>query len=414
MSSAISTGYSSREVSSIEELSPESARAAESVTSELIPPAPTPRAALVPRSTRVFAFIALASLTFCVLSLAYGTYLAVTDAWVAPLRLSPDSREVIAVRTQAAKEREERARFQSELESSTAEGTAIDLSLERLRTLAANYSDLIRYSQSNRSGQVAALRRQAGLLAEQQALMTEAMARDQAELERAQRNLESGVITAVDLDAIRANLLKTRVTRSEKVLEGARVRDSLAEASRESLALSAATDSPASAGARGPSFASPDVVRFDEVRIQLELQIARLEAEKRAADSRRRAAEANIGSIDGLRAELESTPVFLAAEREVDLAFVPYAHLKAVHEGDPVVSCAWFLFGCTEVGHVARIFPGEVLNDDPWGSVERGKHLKLEMSDRSAISERTLRVRRRAVAWPSVQSALLSIFPARR
>jgi hypothetical protein len=413
MSSATPAGYGAREVSAIEELSNATSRTPED-TNELLPSRPAePRATLPPQSTRLFAFVALAALTFCVLSLAHGTYLAVTDAWVAPLRLSPESREVIAVRTQAAREQEERARFQSELESATAEAQAIELGIERLRTLDANYSGLIRWSQSNRSDQVAALRRQAGLLAQQQMLMTEAIARDQAALDRGQRNLDSGMITAVDFDQIRTNLLKTQVTRSEKVLEEARVRDSLAEASREALALTAATDSPASAGARGPSVASPDVVRFDEVRIQLELQIARLEAEKRSAESRKRAAQASIGSMDELRADLESTPVFLAAEREVDLAFVPYAHLKVVHEGDPVVRCAWFLFGCAEVGRVARIFPGEVVNDDPWGSVERGKHVQLEMSDRAAVSERTLRVRRRAVVWPSVQRALVSSLSAR-
>jgi hypothetical protein len=32
--------------------------------------------------------------------------------------------------------------------------------------------------------------------------------------------------------------------------------------------------------------------------------------------------------------------------------------------------------------------------DDPWGSVARGRYAELQMFDRTAVAERTLRVRR--------------------
>jgi hypothetical protein len=35
-----------------------------------------------------------------------------------------------------------------------------------------------------------------------------------------------------------------------------------------------------------------------------------------------------------------------------------------------------------------------VVTDDPWGSAARGQYVELEMSDRMAMAERTLRVRR--------------------
>ena len=79
------------------------------------------------------------------------------------------------------------------------------------------------------------------------------------------------------------------------------------------------------------------MVRLDEVRIGVELQIARLEADRRAAESRERAARAGITAMDELQgAQLESTPLVLATRREINLAFVPYAHLDVVHLGDAV------------------------------------------------------------------------------
>jgi len=62
--------------------------------------------------------------------------------------------------------------------------------------------------------------------------------------------------------------------------------------------------------------------------------------------------------------------------------------------GDTVYTCTWFLFGCREVGRIRRVFPGEVVSDDPWGSVARGHYVELDMRDRTSMGEKTLRVRR--------------------
>jgi hypothetical protein len=346
-----------------------------------------------PKATRLLSLVALAALAAGLLVLGRGAYFAITDAWVAPLQLSPDSREVVALRIQASKEQEERARLESDLTSAAAEAEAIDLSLARLKTLGTGYVNAIQWSTSNRSGQLAALNEQKTLLEKQQAMAVESIERDRAALERARRNVDAGAITATDLDTTQQNLARTQLTRSEKELEYIRVLAALAESSREATALAGAAARPPSAGTRGVSAASPDVVRMDEVRINIELQIARLAAEKRAVEARQRVARANIQSMDAMRAELEAAPLFLAAQREINLAFVPYAHFSGVHPGDAVYSCRWLLIGCRETGRIGRIFPGEVVMDDPWGSVARGRYAELEMSDRSVVGERTLRVR---------------------
>lgn len=348
----------------------------------------TPRAL---RLTRLISLIALIALTAGVLAVGRGAYFAITDAWVAPTQLSPDSREVIALRMQASKDKEQRARLESELTSATAEIVAIDVSLARLRTLEGSYSKAIRWNTSDRDGQLTALLAQKELVERQRNLTVEPIERYRAAVERAKRDMAAGIITATELEAAEDNLSRTQVTRNEKELEYLRVTAALEETTREATALAGATrHAPRGAG----HLASPDVMQLDQVRINTELQIARLGAERRAAEARERAARASIEGTDELLTQLESTPLFLAARREIDLAFVPYAHLEGVRTGDAVMRCRWFLFGCREVGRIKRFFQGEVATDDPWGSTARGHYVELEMFDRAAMAERTLRVRR--------------------
>jgi hypothetical protein len=337
--------------------------------------------------------LALGALAVGLVAAARGAYLALTDGWIAPSQLSPHSREVVTFRMQAEKDKEQRARLESEVTSAAAESAAIDLGLSRLRMLEDVYSKAIRWSTSDRDDQLGALLGQKTLLERQRELTVEAIEREKGAVERAKHNLAAGAITATELDAAQDALARSQLARSEKELEYLRVNAALEEASRAASALGAAARPP-SAGQRGESHASPDVVRLDEVRINLELQIARLDAEKRAIEARERAAEESLKQMDELAAQLESTPLFLAAEREVDLAFVPYAHLKGLQTGDGVYTCRWFLFGCRDVGKIRRVLPGEVVTDDPWGSVARGHYVELDMVDRSAMTERTLRVRR--------------------
>lgn len=343
-------------------------------------------------TTRLLSIVALAALVGAVLGLSRVAYLAVTDAWVAPLQLSPDSREVVTLRMQAAKEEEQRVRLETEITSIAAEIAAIERSVQRLRLLEATYAEALRFSTTSRDTQRGALLREKALLDQQRAIMTGEVAHHQAALQRAARNLDAGVITATDLAQVEADVSRTQVSLSEKELEHARVNSALAAASREASALFVAAGKPALSG-RAARNASPEVMRFDELRINVELQVTRLEAEKRAAEARQKSAEASIESARELHEKLQSTPLFQATHKELDLAFVPYSELESVRVGDDVVTCRWFLLACRKAGRVKRVYPGEIATEDPWGSAARGRYVELELSDRSVVGERTLRVR---------------------
>ncbi len=343
--------------------------------------------------TRLLAIVALASLGGSVVLFGRAVYTAVSDGWVAPLQLSPDSRDVIDLRMQDAKEKNTRARLESELSGIQAELEAIELGLERLSTLSGGYTGAVSWSTQSRGNQVSALHQQREILESRIQILLGTRADEEETLKRAQGHLETGLITRAEWQRAQVADQKAKVAISEAELELTRVAAAIAEAQREQSALAKSTRSPEGPAARSGQAASPDVMRFDDVQVNIQLQIARLEAEKRTALARERVARSEIASMDQLRGELDETPLFLAMQQKMDIAFVPYNHLKHIVPGDEVYNCSWLIFNCRVVGTVDRIFPGEVITEDPWRSLARGQYVKLEMQDPNALTENALRVR---------------------
>ena len=50
-------------------------------------------------------------------------------------------------------------------------------------------------------------------------------------------------------------------------------------------------------------------------------------------------------------------------------------------------------FSCSHVGTVREMVPGEVVLPDPWGNQARGQYAILDLSDKSAMQNKLLRVR---------------------
>ena len=78
-------------------------------TSILPPPAEAPfqRASKTSVPGRALALIALLAVLAGGAVVAHIAYRTLTDAWIAPLRLSPDNEKVVALRVQQTKERVE-------------------------------------------------------------------------------------------------------------------------------------------------------------------------------------------------------------------------------------------------------------------------------------------------------------------
>jgi hypothetical protein len=137
----------------------------------------------------------------------------------------------------------------------------------------------------------------------------------------------------------------------------------------------------------------PELLSRQEQTIRIDLEVTRLKAEARSKAEQRDGLEGRVARVDELSAQLKARPAFLAADRSLDVAFVPYTQMDGVEPGAHVYSCVWGLFFCKEVGTVKDLVPGEVAMTDPWGNQARGLYAVLGLDDRDAAKSKILRVR---------------------
>jgi hypothetical protein len=189
-------------------------------------------------------------------------------------------------------------------------------------------------------------------------------------------------------------------------LQLARARSALGQASSRGQALLSASATQRDAG-WGDAPISPDVIKFYDDDVRIELEIVKLEAERRSALARQAAGREAAEDMDRLLKELQSRPLYRATQSDTDLAFAPYEHLHRIALGDDVYVCTWSVFNCRAAGTVSEIVPGEVITQDPWGELARGQYIVLSMRDRTALHQRLLRVRRGGAGG----SALLGLSP---
>jgi hypothetical protein len=162
---------------------------------------------------------------------------------------------------------------------------------------------------------------------------------------------------------------------------------------RTAAASAAALDAGLEAAADDKKRRHPEVAAAHERELRLELEISRLEAEKRGLEATMRAAGEGVEQAGRLVEEIKARPLFRVLEAPTDVVFVPYSQLDAVAPGAGVLACRLAVFGCRKVGRVQSIVPGEAITKDPWGNTARGQYALVELDDGTAIREKVLRVR---------------------
>ena len=148
----------------------------------------------------------------------------------------------------------------------------------------------------------------------------------------------------------------------------------------------------------------PELATRQEQMIRLDLEITRLKSENRSKAAQKTALADRVAKIDELAAQLKTRPAFLATQRSLDVAFVPYTQMSGVEPGAPVYSCLFGLFLCKDVGRVSDVVPGEVAMTDPWGNPSRGLYAVLNLTDRESAKSKTLRVR--ATQIPGIEKTV--------
>ncbi len=230
-------------------------------------------------------------------------------------------------------------------------------------------------------------------LGKQHAILTRLAMQARERHQRTKDDLAAGLLTAVDLMRSEAELKQRELELQSSEVARMQARELLETVRNRSTAFEGATRESVVDRYAVTRTSSPDLLRFDEPAIRLELELARLQAERRSAEARQRAVRDSLEAMDVLLTEVRTRPLYRAMTADTELAFVPYAGLAQVQVGNAVYRCALAVFGCTRVGWVREIVPGEVVTQDPWGELARGQYVVLSVEDRAALHENVLRVR---------------------
>jgi hypothetical protein len=344
---------------------------------------------------RVFSLAMLCGVASAIGYAAYTAYGAARDCYVAPAILSPDSDVVIASKLKLAEIADERARASAEREDVDAVVDADDLAIARLGGLQRKLEHAVRWTSEITSAKAGAGAATLRSLVQQKQVMEDMLADQRTLTQKAQADLASGVISRTDYAKEAQALDQMQIA----LLDNARARGdsqaALHEAELAQWAMRRPDDAPL----------TPELMAHEEQVIRLELEISHLASEKRSKVAERTALNDRVAKLDELAAQLRSRPIYQAAEKSLDVAFVPYSQIDGVESGGKVYACVWSLFFCKQVGTVAELVPGEVVLPDPWGTSARGQYAVLSLWSPEAARLKTLRVR---VATPSPGTSVAS------
>lgn len=338
--------------------------------------------------TRLLALSALlvtaASLGWLALSLVR----VFTDSWIAPIELSPDSDAVLSLNLQYTRQRAEIEQAEAEMARVEASIGAIDSGLQRLRALRSQTAELYEYGAEHHGDLASGLGRSLVGLREERVILRRLVARQRTEMDRAEAHLESGMIERRDLEEEAQSLDGLTL----QLVENGRAIAEF-EAERREANTSATLFRDSLDGTRAAGDVLPEIAARAELDTRLEMEVLRLEAERRGLEAARAAGARSLAALHDVMAQIESRPLYRATREHMDVAFVPYEQLDGVHAGARLLQCEAGIFFCRDVGSINEVLPGEIVTQDPWGDLARGRYAVLTLSDAAAVRERILRAR---------------------
>ncbi len=336
---------------------------------------------------RVLSALSLLAIAIIAALVGHELFRAFTDAWVAPIQLSPDSDPVIQTRASIQRQVAERDRLAAELERIDGELAGIATTLTRLRELARQSAGALRWGHESTGDELRDVEAQIRRLRADLPIHDRMVETARDLLERARADHAAGLITAGALQREVQALDQRTVAR-------ARLRRELSMARAQRDVLRQRVEA-FEAGANGDPNAPilPEVAASGEQSIRVALETITLENEQRHLQNLRRIAERHLAEIESILEQIRSRPIYLASQSATDIAFVPYDQLEDVVPGAEIVNCLGGFVVCRRAGEVHDVLPGEVVTEGPWGERTRGRYAILALDDADAVFERTLRVR---------------------
>jgi hypothetical protein len=335
-------------------------------------------------STRLGALATLGAIALGACYGVYSVYTAARDAFVVPTIMSPSSEAVIATKLRLGELRVERVRAVGDLEGVEADLAGADQALARLVELKRTTGEGRHWATHMTSHKARENAAELNALSSQKEVLSNMLASQQRLTARAQKDFEAGLISRSEYAHQEQALNEMRLQMLDNGRATARGEYAQDETNFAQLAL-ARTDAPP----------TPELVNRQEQLIRVDLEIVRLDSERRAKAAVRDALAERIAQIDEMVQQIEDRPLFQALDKDLELAFVPYTQLPGMTAGAEVYDCLWGVAFCRSVGTVAARVPGEVTQPDSWGSATRGEYVVLDLKDHSAAHAKTLRIR----AW---------------
>lgn len=340
-------------------------------------------------------FLSLVALSGVISGFAYGgseAYHALRDSFVAPIILSPDNDLVIQSKLSLSRVTAERQTIAARMEQDRGATLAAEAAVRRLESLRTQASRALEWSRAVADGQASLGESELGRVADQKVEVERMIAKQEAYVAELQRNLAAGLIHKSDVAREENALSEMRMAALQNQRDRLQVESELQKASLAQEVLR-------NTGGGTRRMATPEMMAQRDQLVRIELELLKLRAELNAKTVQARVDAEELAAADELIAQMKSRPIFRAIEASQNVAFVPYTQIEGVREGADVYRCAvWGVFGCSPVGRVAALLPGEVAMQDPWGQPARGQYLLLTLSDPAAAQAKTLRVREAADA----------------
>jgi hypothetical protein len=358
------------------------------MTANIVAPSAPKRVGAHPR---ILAFLALSALAAGVAHLAVDGYHALTDSWMAPITLSPDQDAVVAINVRLNEQLVQRSKFKSDIERISHDLEGVDGAIARLEVLQKQGHEALRWTAQSTGQQVVASDASVRSLDSQHRLLADMVKRQETLVDQTKRNSEAGLVASQDYDRELQVLNQLRVGIEENERQALDLRSQSKQFGLAASALRDVTEG-RSAGKSRPGML-PEVVAGQERDVHVELELIKLQSERRSLLADQALAVESLGRMDELLKQLRSRPVYRAVEASTDVAFIPYTQLKGVEAGVDLMACTWAIFGCHKVGHVKEVVPGEVVAQDPWTEIARGQYAILELDDHEAAKEKVLRAR---------------------
>ena len=341
--------------------------------------------------TRLFSITALLAVAGVAVYALLTIVRVFTDSWVAPINLSPDNDKIIQLNLQLTRQVAEMERVAAEVEKIDNQIVGIDAGLEKIQRLHENTQNLMQWGARSSRYELDLTNKTVGLIRDQQATLNELYDQRLAEVERARSNAAANLITRTQLEQQEAQLEQLGMQRKQ-------MEKALLETEGHQRKMSVNTGAYAAAARKSRNLAAvranmPDIVRRQEQMIRLELEEVQLMSEKRGLLAMKETAERNLGRLRKVLDQIKGRPLYRAIRTDTNVAFIPYDQLEGVSVGATVLKCSFAVFNCQPAGRIKKLIPGEVVTQDPWGEMARGRYAMLDLTDPIAVQEKILRVR---------------------